>query len=60
MMQERMMAKTSEQVSGTVQARLLKAALECFLADEYHKVTTRLVAEKAGANIFMILVLLPG
>ncbi len=35
-------------------ARLLKAALECFLADEYHKVTTRMIAEKANANISMI------
>lgn len=37
-----------------VQARLLKAALECFLADEYHNVTTRRIAEKADANISMI------
>ena len=37
-----------------VRARLLKAALDCFLADEYHKVTTRLIAEKAEANIAMI------
>jgi AcrR family transcriptional regulator len=37
-----------------VRSRLLKAALECFLADEYHKVTTRRIAEKAGANISMI------
>ncbi|MCK9199538.1 MAG: TetR/AcrR family transcriptional regulator [Gallionella sp.] len=37
-----------------VYARLLKAALECFLADEYHKVTTRMIADKAGANISMI------
>ena len=34
--------------------RLLKAALECFLADEYHKVTTRMIADKAEANISMI------
>ena len=53
-MQEKMMAKTSEQTLDTVHARLLKAALECFLADEYHKVTTRLIAEKAGTNISMI------
>lgn len=38
----------------TIRARLLKAALECFLADEYHKVTTRLIAERAGANVSMI------
>ncbi len=37
-----------------VYARLLKAALECFLADEYNKVTTRMIAEKADANISMI------
>lgn len=37
-----------------VRARLLKAALDCFLADEYHNVTTRLIAEKADANVSMI------
>jgi AcrR family transcriptional regulator len=37
-----------------VYVRLLKAALECFLADEYQKVTTRMIADKAGANISMI------
>jgi AcrR family transcriptional regulator len=37
-----------------VRARLLKAALDCFLDDEYHKVTTRLIAERANANISMI------
>ena len=37
-----------------VRERLLKAALDCFLADEYHHVTTRLSAEKADANIAMI------
>lgn len=41
-------------ISDPVYARLLKAALECFLADEYHKVTTRMIAEKADANISMI------
>ena len=48
------MSETSIPPQDPVQARLLKAALECFLADEYHKVTTRLIAEKAGANISMI------
>ncbi len=43
-----------EEDSGSVRARLLKAALDCFLADEYHKVTTRLIAERANANISMI------
>lgn len=48
------MSVTSTQASDPVRARLLKAALECFLADEYHKVTTRLIAERAEANISMI------
>ncbi len=38
----------------SVRERLLKADLDCFLADEYHHVTTRLIAEKADANIAMI------
>jgi AcrR family transcriptional regulator len=37
-----------------VRDRLLKAALACFLADDYHRVTTRLIAEQAGANVSMI------
>jgi len=37
-----------------VRARLVKAALDCFIADDYHRVTTRLIAEKAGANVSMI------
>lgn len=37
-----------------VYARLLKAALECFLSDEYQKVTTRMIADKANTNISMI------
>lgn len=37
-----------------VRTRLLKAALDCFLADDYHKVTTRIIAERADANISMI------
>lgn len=49
-----MMSEASAHTQNPVQARLLKAALECFLADEYHNVTTRLIAEKAGANISMI------
>jgi AcrR family transcriptional regulator len=46
------MGKTT--TAEPVRARLLKAALDCFLADDYHRVTTRLVAEKAGANVSMI------
>lgn len=37
-----------------VYERLLKAALECFLSDEYQKVTTRMIADKANTNISMI------
>lgn len=37
-----------------VRTRLVKAALDCFLADDYHRVTTRLIAERAGANASMI------
>jgi AcrR family transcriptional regulator len=39
---------------ASVRSRLLQAALDCFLADEYHNVTTRLIAKQAGANISMI------
>lgn len=38
----------------SIRTRLVKAALDCFLADDYHNVTTRLIAEKAGANVSMI------
>lgn len=37
-----------------VRARLIRAALDCFLADDYHSVTTRRIAELAGANVSMI------
>ena len=40
--------------ANPVRARLLKAALDCFLADEYHNVTTRMIAERADANVSMI------
>lgn len=48
------MFSTPEFTSDPVRERLLKAALDSFLSDEYHKVTTRLIAEKADANISMI------
>lgn len=41
-------------IRDPVYARLLKAALDCFLADEYHKVTTRAIADQAGVNVSMI------
>ena len=37
-----------------IRSRLIRAALDCFLADDYHRVTTRLIAEAAGANASMI------
>jgi AcrR family transcriptional regulator len=43
-----------EFTADPVRERLLKAALDSFLSDDYHKVTTRLIAEKADANISMI------
>jgi len=49
-----MIAIPEEFAPDPVRERLLKAALDSFLADEYHKVTTRLIAEKAGANVSMI------
>lgn len=42
------------QAAEPVRTRLLKAALDCFLADDYHDVTTRLIAERASANVSMI------
>lgn len=38
----------------SIRERLLTAALDCFLDDEYHKVTTRLIAERADTSIAMI------
>jgi AcrR family transcriptional regulator len=40
--------------SVSARERLLKAALDSFLSDDYHRVTTRLIAEKADVNISMI------
>ena len=51
------MSETSEDLSEDAQPvreRLLKAALACFLADEYHAVTTRQIAAEAGVNVSMI------
>lgn len=38
----------------SVHARLLDAAKTCFLADDYHEVSTRQIAELAGVNVSMI------
>ncbi|MGZ5007039.1 MAG: TetR/AcrR family transcriptional regulator [Methylobacter sp.] len=48
------MPSNTEFAPDPVRERLLKAALDSFLSDDYHKVTTRLIAEKADANISMI------
>jgi AcrR family transcriptional regulator len=48
------MAMDETHAAEPVRARLVKAALDCFLADDYHNVTTRLIAERAGANASMI------
>ena len=37
-----------------LRGRLVKAALACFLVDDYHGVTTRQISERAGANVSMI------
>lgn len=37
-----------------VQQRLLDAARQCFLADDYHQVSTRAIADKADTNVAMI------
>lgn len=38
----------------SVRVRLLQAAQDCFLSDDYHQVSTRQIAERAGANVSMI------
>lgn len=40
--------------SEPVRRRLLDAARTCFLADDYHAVSTRRIADLAGANVSMI------
>lgn len=42
------------QAAEPVRDRLVKAALDCFLTDDYHRVSTRRIAEQAGANVSMI------
>ncbi|MGB1239371.1 MAG: TetR/AcrR family transcriptional regulator [Pseudomonadales bacterium] len=37
-----------------VRERLLEAAAQCFLDNDYHQVSTRMIAERAGANVSMI------
>ncbi len=44
----------SDANGDSVRERLLQAARESFLSDDYHKVSTRLIAERADANVSMI------
>jgi len=37
-----------------IQQRLIDAAIQCFLDDDYHRVTTRQIAVAAGTNVSMI------
>lgn len=46
---------TADQVpAGSVHDRLLQAAKTCFLADDYHNVSTRRIADEARVNVSMI------
>lgn len=40
--------------TDSLRSRLIRAALDCFLADDYHNVSTRRIAECAEANVSMI------
>jgi AcrR family transcriptional regulator len=40
--------------SDSIRSRLLEAAKVSFLADDYHSVSTRHIAEQARANVSMI------
>jgi AcrR family transcriptional regulator len=48
------MTKSNVTDALPVPERLIKAAMECFLNDDYHKVTTRQIAAAADTNISMI------
>jgi len=48
------MRDNSDTSSGTVRERLLLAARQCFLSDEYHEVSTRQIAALAQTNVSMI------
>ncbi len=48
------MPPVADDATNSVRERLVKAALASFLADDYHKVSTRLIADQAGANVAMI------
>jgi AcrR family transcriptional regulator len=44
----------TDSATPTVRQRLLEAARTCFIADDYHVVSTRRIADLAGANVSMI------
>lgn len=46
--------RVADATPPTVRERLLRAASDCFLADDYHQVSTRRIAEAAGVNVSMI------
>lgn len=48
------MSEHQDNPAGSVRQRLLQAAKTCFLADDYHDVSTRRIAELAGVNVSMI------
>jgi AcrR family transcriptional regulator len=48
------MSSTSNTPGPSVRTRLLDSAKICFLNDDYHKVSTRLIAEHANVNASMI------
>lgn len=45
---------TRQDAPAPVRQRLLQAAKTCFLADDYHDVSTRRIADLAGVNVSMI------
>ncbi|MDT9002410.1 TetR/AcrR family transcriptional regulator [Paucibacter sp. APW11] len=47
-------ATTADAGPASIRDRLLQAAKTCFLADDYHAVSTRRIADLAGANQSMI------
>ncbi|MEH6473548.1 MAG: TetR/AcrR family transcriptional regulator [Halopseudomonas sp.] len=48
------MSDTTDKLAEPVRDRLLKAAKDRFLDDDYHKVSIRMIAQQADANISMI------
>lgn len=45
---------SADPTAPTVRQRLLSAAKTCFIADDYHLVSTRRIADLAGVNVSMI------